>query len=94
VSSLLLAATLLLTGQGISLPARLALVVAAERIPVPVVVKAADFSFEPLIATIELRRINNTKAVAQRIAQGAGQICPDIEAVGTSVVIRCKTKRI
>jgi hypothetical protein len=94
VSSLLLAASLLLTGAGLSLPARLALVVAAERIPLPVVVKAADFVFEPLTGAIELRHTNNTKAVVQRMATGVGQICSEVEAVGTTVVVRCRTKRI
>src|SRR4051812_12782125 len=83
-----------MTGQGLSLPARLALIVAAERLPVPVVVKAADFVFEPLTATIELRRINNAKVVAQKMAIGAGQICSEVEAVGTSVVVHCRTKRV
>jgi tetratricopeptide (TPR) repeat protein len=94
VSSFLLATALLMTGQGLSLPARLALIVAAERIPVPVALKAADFVFEPLTGTLELRRQNNAKAVAQRMAMGAGQICSEVEAVGTTVVVRCKTKRI
>ena len=94
MSSFFLAAALLLTGQGLSLPARLALIVAAERIPVPVAVKAADFVFEPLTGTLELRRQNNARAVAQRMAMGVGQICSEVEAVGTTVVVRCKTKRI
>jgi hypothetical protein len=94
VSPLLVAATLMMTGQGISLPARLVLIVAAERIPIPVVVKAADFVFEPLTASIELRRINNARAVAQRMAMGVGQICPSVEAVGSTVTVHCRTKRI
>jgi hypothetical protein len=94
VSSLLLAAMLLATVQGGSLPGRLVLVLAAERLPVPVAVKAADFVFEPLTATIELRRLSNAKAVAQKMALGAGQICSDVDAVGTSVVVHCRTKRI
>ena len=94
MSSLLLTATLLVTAQGLSLPARLALIVAAERISVPVAVKAADFVFEPLTGTIELRRQNNAKAVAQRMALSAGQICPEVEANGTTVVVHCRTKRL
>jgi hypothetical protein len=95
VSSLLYLAALTLAAQGgMSLPARLALIVAAERIPVPVPVKAADFVLEPLTGTIELRRINNTKVVAQKMALSAGQICPSVEAVGTTVVLRCRTKRL
>jgi hypothetical protein len=94
VSSLLLTAALIMTGQGLSLPARLALIVAAERLPVPVVVKATDFAFEPLTATIELRRLNNAKLVAQKMAGGAGQICSEVEAVGTTVVVHCRTKRM
>jgi len=94
VSSLLLFAALTMAGQGLSLPARLALIVAAERIPVPATVKQADFVVEPLTATIELRRINNAKAVAQKMAQAAGQICPQVEAIGTTVVLRCQTRRL
>lgn len=94
MSSLVLFAVLTAAGQGMSLPARLALIVAAERIPVPVAVKPADFAVEPLTGTIELRRVNNAKAVAQKMAQLAGQICPTVEAAGTTVIVRCKTKRI
>jgi hypothetical protein len=94
VSSFALFAALTLAAQGLSLPARLALIVAAERVPLPVAVKPADFVLEPLTASIELRRINNAKAVAQRMALSAGQICPTVEAFGTTVVLRCRTKRL
>jgi hypothetical protein len=94
VPSLLLLAALVMTGQGLSLPARLALLVAAERIAVPVVVKASDFFVEPLTGTIELRRVSNPKLVAQKMAASAGQICPEVEATATGVVIHCRTKRM
>jgi hypothetical protein len=38
--------------------------------------------------------MNNPKAVAQKMALGAGQICSDVDVVGTSVVVHCRTKRI
>lgn len=91
--SLLLFAALAVTANGLSLPARLALIVAAERLPVPVAVKAADVVVEPLAGTIELRKIAHARVVAQRMAASAGQICPQVEAVGTSVMVRCRTKR-
>lgn len=94
MSPLVLFAALTMAGQGLSLPARLALIVAAERIPLPVSVKPADLVVEPLTATIELRRINNAKVVAQKMAQSAGQICPRVEAVGGSVILHCQTKRL
>jgi hypothetical protein len=80
--------------QVLSLPARLALVVAAERIPLPAMVKASDFVVEQLTASIELRRLPTPKVAAVRMALAAGQICSDIDvnAAGT-VVIHCKTKR-
>jgi hypothetical protein len=79
---------------GPPLPARLAMVVAAERLPLPVPVKTTDLVVEPLTGTIEVRRIGNAKVVAQKMAAAAGQICPEIEAVVTSVVIHCRTKRL
>jgi hypothetical protein len=82
------------TAQGLSLPARLALIVAVERIQVPVSLKAADFVVESLTGTLELRKLANAKAVAQRMALSAGQICPEVEATGTSVVVHCRSKRI
>jgi hypothetical protein len=94
VPSFLLIAALSVTAQVLALPARLALVIAAERIPLPVVVKAQDFVVEQLTGTIELRRLPNVKVIAARMALNAGQICPDVDvnAAGT-LVIRCKTKR-
>jgi hypothetical protein len=94
VSSFLLVAAMTIGAQVLSLPARLALVVAAERIPVPVVVKAQDFVVEPLTASIELRRVPNPKVVAARMGLAAGQICSDVSVnAANTVVIRCKTKR-
>jgi hypothetical protein len=94
VTSVVLLAALTMTGQELPLPARLALIVAAERIAVPVAVKPADLLVEPLQATIELHRIANAKALAQRMAAVAGQICPEVEAVGNAVLVRCRTKRL
>jgi hypothetical protein len=94
VPSLLLVAAFAIAGPGLSLPARLALIVAAERIPVPVALKPADMVFEPMTGSIELRRLSNPTVVAQKMALAVGQLCPTIETTATSVVVRCRTKRI
>jgi tetratricopeptide (TPR) repeat protein len=73
---------------------RFAAVSAVERItlptnPVPQVV------VEPLDATVELRtNAKGLKALLQRITALVGQICPEVTSSGTSVILRCRSRRI
>jgi len=100
VHSLLALAALALTGpgpasaEGMPLPARLALIVAAERVPLPTAAKGIELLLEPLAGTIELRNTPHPTLLAQRMAASAGQICPQVEPTAAGVLVRCRTRRL
>src|SRR6185436_19526191 len=76
------------------LAVRLTTSIVAERIPLAPLRGPIELVVDPLGARIVLRTAKPQPALAAQVARHAGAICAKVLAVGSTIELRCRTRRI